>query len=320
MTGAKPFDIPKREVWEAFKRVKANQGAAKSTSSGTGCRRAATCPRRSAGWTYRRQAAEHGRWVSRRSPTVSRRRWSDDTWSRCWSLFSTATPTDIVPDGRRSMRSGRLASGAGAPTGCSISTSKASSTASIMSCCSGPCVSTPNAPGRSSTSSAGWDRYARETPKEGANDPSSRPESSNGEASRQNTIRPERESSGRIDDREFPSNGAGFGRTDGSTPPEQGAGAREHDFDAEGARPISGRHDGGRDAGPSGIRRGSSISTPGRSGIVANCLMSCSPHCGRSAMRSASWWPPGAAASAALRPRGTSSAGLGCTAGAAPPA
>ena len=28
MTGAKPFAIPKREVWEAFKRVKANQGAA----------------------------------------------------------------------------------------------------------------------------------------------------------------------------------------------------------------------------------------------------------------------------------------------------
>ena len=25
MTEAKPFDIPKREVWEAFKRVKANQ-------------------------------------------------------------------------------------------------------------------------------------------------------------------------------------------------------------------------------------------------------------------------------------------------------
>ena len=28
MSKAKPFDIPKREVWEAFKRVKANQGAA----------------------------------------------------------------------------------------------------------------------------------------------------------------------------------------------------------------------------------------------------------------------------------------------------
>ena len=28
MDRAKPFEIPKREVWEAYKRVKANQGAA----------------------------------------------------------------------------------------------------------------------------------------------------------------------------------------------------------------------------------------------------------------------------------------------------
>ena len=28
MDRAKPFDIPKREVWEAYKRVKANKGAA----------------------------------------------------------------------------------------------------------------------------------------------------------------------------------------------------------------------------------------------------------------------------------------------------
>ena len=28
MTKGKPFDIPKREVWEAFKKVKVNQGAA----------------------------------------------------------------------------------------------------------------------------------------------------------------------------------------------------------------------------------------------------------------------------------------------------
>lgn len=28
MNRAKPFDIPKQEVWEAFRRVKANQGAA----------------------------------------------------------------------------------------------------------------------------------------------------------------------------------------------------------------------------------------------------------------------------------------------------
>ena len=29
MDEAKPFKIPKREVWEAFKHVKANQGAAR---------------------------------------------------------------------------------------------------------------------------------------------------------------------------------------------------------------------------------------------------------------------------------------------------
>ena len=28
MDEAKPFKIPRREVWEAYKRVKANQGAA----------------------------------------------------------------------------------------------------------------------------------------------------------------------------------------------------------------------------------------------------------------------------------------------------
>ena len=28
MDRAKPFDIPKREVWEAYKKVRANQGAA----------------------------------------------------------------------------------------------------------------------------------------------------------------------------------------------------------------------------------------------------------------------------------------------------
>jgi hypothetical protein len=58
MTKAKPFGIPKREVWKPFKKVKANQGAAgvdgqsiagsrsalpaTSTSSGAGCARAAT--------------------------------------------------------------------------------------------------------------------------------------------------------------------------------------------------------------------------------------------------------------------------------------
>jgi hypothetical protein len=34
MIGAKPFDIPKREVWEAFKRVKANQTSRFGMSNG----------------------------------------------------------------------------------------------------------------------------------------------------------------------------------------------------------------------------------------------------------------------------------------------
>ena len=70
MDKAKPFDIPKREVWEAFKKVKANQGAAgvdgqsiadlrlifrtTSTSSGTGCRQGATFLRRCDEWIFRR--------------------------------------------------------------------------------------------------------------------------------------------------------------------------------------------------------------------------------------------------------------------------
>src|SRR6266581_8078366 len=60
MDEAKPFLIPKREVWEAFKRVKVNQGAAgvdgqsiedfeatcraTSTSSGIECPQGATPP------------------------------------------------------------------------------------------------------------------------------------------------------------------------------------------------------------------------------------------------------------------------------------
>ena len=34
MDEVKPFDIPKWEVWEAFKKVKANQGAAGVIGSG----------------------------------------------------------------------------------------------------------------------------------------------------------------------------------------------------------------------------------------------------------------------------------------------
>jgi hypothetical protein len=84
---AKPFDIPKRQIWEAFKRVKANHGAAgvdgqsiekfevrladNPTNSGIGCRRAAICGRRCAAWTSRRRMAERGRWAYQRSLIAS---------------------------------------------------------------------------------------------------------------------------------------------------------------------------------------------------------------------------------------------------------
>ena len=101
MGKAKPFDIPKREVWEAFKRVRANQGAAgvdaqsiadfevdlsnnlyklwNRLSSGSG------------GSIFRRQTVARARWAFRRSPTVSPRRSPDATWSRIWSRCFTPT-------------------------------------------------------------------------------------------------------------------------------------------------------------------------------------------------------------------------------------
>ena len=79
----KAVQDPKREVWEAFKSVKANQGAAgvmdrrlrssrrtfraTSTSSGIGCRQGATFLRRCGGSRFQKQVAERGR---RANPTL----------------------------------------------------------------------------------------------------------------------------------------------------------------------------------------------------------------------------------------------------------
>ncbi len=154
MTTAKPFDIPKREVWEAFKKVKANQGAAGvdgtidcgvrgrprpviSISSGTGCPREVTFHRRYAGWTSRRQMAGCVRWAFQRWPIVSPKRLSAGIWSRAWNPCSTPTsPTATGPAARRSMPCARRASGALAMRlGARASTlAKRSLTASIMRC------------------------------------------------------------------------------------------------------------------------------------------------------------------------------------------
>ena len=147
MNKAKPFDIPKREVWEAFKRVKANQGAAGvdgqsiqefetqlagiSISSGTGCRRAVTCRHRCAEWTSLKRMVGRDRWVFPRSRTALHRRLFVDTWSPYWSRSFMRTLMGIDQGVLRSMRFGQRVSDVGATTGSWTSTSKGSSTASI---------------------------------------------------------------------------------------------------------------------------------------------------------------------------------------------
>src|SRR6266849_5624406 len=107
-----------------------------STSCGTGCLQGASFLRRFGGSTFRRTMDGLGRWEFLRSATESPRRSSNGIWSSDWNRFSTRILTDTDPGGRRSMPSGRLVSDAGGTTGCSISTSRAISTASIGRCCS----------------------------------------------------------------------------------------------------------------------------------------------------------------------------------------
>src|SRR5437879_152824 len=129
MTEAKPFDIPKREVWEAFKKVKANQGAAgvdgqtsadfeidlannlyklwNRLSSGS------YFPQAVRGWTFRRRRAERGRWVSQRWRIESRKRLSAGIWSHAWTLCSMRTPTVTDQAARRPMPCARRVSAAG---------------------------------------------------------------------------------------------------------------------------------------------------------------------------------------------------------------
>ena len=150
MDKARPFNISKREVWLAYKRVRENRGAAgvddqtiaefeKDLSNNL----YRLWNRMSSG-SYmpppvRRVDIPKGDGRGTRSlgiPTVSDRiaqMESSDILSPSWNQCSTMTPLDIVPVGRRMMRWLRHGRDAGALTGCSISTSKASSTTSTGS-------------------------------------------------------------------------------------------------------------------------------------------------------------------------------------------
>src|SRR3954467_10039423 len=136
-SAGKPFDISKRDVWEAYQKVKGNQGAPgvdgqtlddfekdlkgnlyKIWRSGIGCRRDRTFHLRCGRWRYRnRMAVEPERSGCPRSPTGSRRRLSPGIWRRRSSRSSTRIPMAIGRDARRWTRSGPAGSGAGSTTG-----------------------------------------------------------------------------------------------------------------------------------------------------------------------------------------------------------
>ena len=77
MDRAKPFDIPKREVWEAFKRVRANQGAAGVDGQSIADFEADLSNNLYKIWNRMssKGRARRGRWAFRRSLIASPRWW-----------------------------------------------------------------------------------------------------------------------------------------------------------------------------------------------------------------------------------------------------
>jgi hypothetical protein len=109
---ARPFCIAKREVWEAYKQVKANHGAAgvdgqsiEDFDRELSKNLYRIWNRMSSGSYFpppvrridipKGDAGEPGRSGFRRSPTVSPRRLSNDTWNRFWNRCSTGIRMDI---------------------------------------------------------------------------------------------------------------------------------------------------------------------------------------------------------------------------------
>jgi retron-type reverse transcriptase len=148
---AKPFDIPKREVWEAFKKVKANQGAAGVDGQSVAAFEAELSDNLYKLWNRMSSGSYFPPPVRRVMipkpggsgerplgiPTVADRV-AQEVVKRylepSWSPSSIRIPMGIAQAGRPSTQSGQRVSGAGVTTGCSISTSRATSTASIGVC------------------------------------------------------------------------------------------------------------------------------------------------------------------------------------------
>jgi hypothetical protein len=137
-----PFDIPKREVWEAFQKVKANQGAAGVDGQSIADFEVDLKNNLYKLWNRLSSGSYLPQPVRRVDipkaaggtrplgiPTVADRiakRLSAGIWSPAWTLCSMRTLTATDPAARRSMPCARRVSAAGDTTGCSTSTSRRS--------------------------------------------------------------------------------------------------------------------------------------------------------------------------------------------------
>src|SRR5580704_9825155 len=127
MDEAKPFKIPKREIWEAFKRVKANQGAAGVDGQSIAAFEVNLSGNLYKLWNRMSSGSYFPPPVRRVDipkagggtrplgiPTVGDRIASSVvTWSRYWSRCFIPTPRAIVPANLRSMRCAKPVSVAG---------------------------------------------------------------------------------------------------------------------------------------------------------------------------------------------------------------
>lgn len=171
MIKAKPFDIPKREVWLAWQHVRANQGAA-----GVDGQSIQDFEAQLAGNLYKLwNRLSSGSYLPPPVRRVDIPKANGGTRPLGIPTVGDRVAQEVVrryleplvepkfhPDsygyrpGRSAIDAVRVArQRCWRSTGFWTSTSKGSSTTSIMSCCSRQCVSTPNAVGHFSTSNVG---------------------------------------------------------------------------------------------------------------------------------------------------------------------